>query len=91
MGVADTGIDYTHPDIAPNYRGGIDTFTPDNDPIWEMFWDADWGWWVVETHGTHVAGTILAANNSLGVLGVAYSANLYQARMMGPGVAPRKT
>ena len=49
-----------------------------------MFWDADWGWWVVETHGTHVAGTILAANNSLGVLGVAYSANLYHARVMGP-------
>jgi subtilisin family serine protease len=39
---------------------------------------------VVETHGTHVAGTILAANNSVGVLGVAYSANLYHARVLGP-------
>ena len=72
--VADTSIDYNHPDIAPNYRGGIDTFSDDNDPI------NDDG----ETHGTHVAGTVLAANNTVGVLGVAYSANLYHARVLGP-------
>src|ERR1043166_1942000 len=54
VGVADTGIDYTHPDIAPNYKGGIDTLKEgDNDP----FWNNDPN----EAHGTHVAGTILAA------------------------------
>jgi subtilisin family serine protease len=77
VGVADTGIDYTHPDIAPNYKGGIDTVgVGDNDP----FWNKDPG----ETHGTHVAGTIVAANNSLGILGVAPNVNLYHARVLGP-------
>lgn len=77
VGVADTGLDYTHPDIAPNYKGGIDTVgTGDNDP----FWNND----PAETHGTHVAGTVVAANNASGVLGVAYSANLYHARVLGP-------
>lgn len=84
VGVADTGLDYTHPDIALNYRGGIDTIGGDNDPIWETEYDYDWGLWVVEKHGTHVAGTVLAANNAMGVLGVAYSANLYHARVLGP-------
>jgi subtilisin family serine protease len=75
VGVADTSLDYNHPDIAPNYRGGIDTVgTGDPDPI------NDDG----ETHGTHVAGTILGANNGVGVYGVAYSANLYHARVLGP-------
>lgn len=75
VGVADTSLDYTHPDIQPNYRGGIDTVgTGDTDPI------NDDG----ETHGTHVAGTILAANNTVGVYGVAYNANLYHARVLGP-------
>jgi subtilisin family serine protease len=74
--VADTGLDYTHPDIAPNYKGGIDTVSDDSDPWWNN--DPD------ETHGTHVAGTVIAANNTVGVLGVAYSANLYYARVLGP-------
>jgi subtilisin family serine protease len=74
VGVADTSLEYTHPDIAPNYRGGIDIVAHDNDPI------NDDG----ETHGTHVAGTILGASNAQGVLGVAYSANLYHARVLGP-------
>src|SRR5207247_10231184 len=38
-----------------------------------------------ETHGTHVAGTILAANNGLGVVGVAFNANLYHARVLKRG------
>ena len=75
IGVGDTGIDYTHPDIAPNWAGGIDVFDGDDDP----FWDGLPG----ETHATHVAGTILAANNKLGVFGVAYGARLYEARVLG--------
>ena len=74
VGVADTGLDYTHPDIAPNYRGGVDYISNDNDPWWNNS--------AGETHGTHVAGTVMAANNSVGVLGVAYSANLYHARVL---------
>ena len=75
VGVADTSLDYLHSDISPNYRGGIDTVgTGDSDPI-----NNDG-----ETHGTHVAGTILGALNGSGVRGVAYSANLYHARVLGP-------
>lgn len=76
VGVADTGLDYSHPDIAANYAGGIDTVSDDSDPWWNN--DPN------ETHGTHVAGTIVAANNTTGVLGVAYAANLYHARVLGP-------
>jgi subtilisin family serine protease len=75
VGVADTSLDYNHPDIFANYKGGIDTVgTGDSDPI------NDDG----ETHGTHVAGTILGVNNTQGVYGVAYKANLYHARVLGP-------
>jgi serine protease len=77
VGVADTGLDYTHPDIAGRYKGGIDTVgAGDNDPWWNN--DPE------ETHGTHVAGTILASNNGTGVRGVAYDADLYHARVLGP-------
>jgi subtilisin family serine protease len=77
VGVADTGIDYNQPDIQANYKGGIDTVgAGDNDPFWNN--DAN------ETHGTHVAGTIIAATNSVGIVGVAYSANLFHARVLGP-------
>lgn len=77
VGVADTGLDISHPDIAPNFKEGIDTVgAGDNDPSWNN--DPR------ETHGTHVAGTVLAANNRAGVLGVAYNANLYYARVLGP-------
>ena len=74
--MADTGIDYTHPDIAPNYKGGIDIHDNDNDPFWNFEPE--------ETHATHVSGTIVGANNSVGVFGVAFRANLYVARVLGP-------
>ena len=76
--VADTGLDQDHPDIAPNYKGGIDTVAnpTDYDPS-----HVNPGL-EVETHGTHVAGTVLAANNGVGVLGVAYGAELYHARVL---------
>ena len=45
----DSGIDYNHPDLAPNYAGGDDFVFADGDPM------DDHG------HGTHVAGTIAAA------------------------------
>ena len=53
VAVIDSGIDYTHPDLAPNYAGGYDFVNTDSDPM------DDHG------HGTHVAGTIAAALNNL--------------------------
>ena len=66
VGDIDTGIQYTHPDLAPNVDfansvscvGGV----PDTDPA---AWNDDNG------HGTHTAGTIAAAANGIGIVGVA--------------------
>ncbi len=74
--VADTGLDYEHPDIATNYKGGIDTVANDDDPWYQNTPLED------ETHGTHVAGTVLAVNNDQGVFGVAYNSELYHARVL---------
>ena len=52
VAVIDSGIDYTHPDLAANFAGGADFTSPDGDPM------DDHG------HGTHVAGTIAAAMNN---------------------------
>jgi subtilisin family serine protease len=66
VGDIDTGLDFKHPDLKQNIDfansasciGG----SPDNSP---MAWNDDNG------HGTHTAGTIAAASNGLGVVGVA--------------------
>ena len=70
IAVVDTGIDYTHPDLAPNFRGGYDFVNNDNDPM-----DDQW-------HGTHVAGTVAAAKNGFGVVGVAPEVELYGLKVL---------
>ncbi len=65
VAVIDSGIDYTHPDLIASYAGGYDFVNKDNDPR------DDRG------HGTHVAGTICAAKNGYGVVGVAPEVRLY--------------
>lgn len=72
--VADTGIDASHPDISANYFGGQNFVG--TEPATNVRGAAD------ETHGTHVAGTVLAVNNAVGVFGVAYEADLYYARVL---------
>lgn len=61
VAVVDTGIDYTHPDLAGNYLAlGYDWVNGDGDP------KDDFG------HGTHCAGIIAAViNNSVGIAGLA--------------------
>ena len=69
--VADTGIDYTHPDLAANYGGGYDFVASDADPMDEHY------------HGTHVSGTIAASvNNGIGVAGVAPNAKIAMLRVL---------
>jgi len=68
--VIDTGIDYTHPDLDDNYRGGYDFVNNDADPMDD------------NGHGTHCAGIIAAENNDIGVVGVAPEANLYAVKVL---------
>ncbi len=66
VGDIDTGLDYTHPDLAANVDfaksasciGGVADTSP-------AAWMDDNG------HGTHTAGTIAAAKNGIGIVGVA--------------------
>lgn len=69
VAVIDTGIDYTHPDLAANVVGGKNCSTGFS------YKDGN-------GHGTHVAGTIAALNNSQGVVGVAPSAKLWAVRVL---------
>ena len=68
--VLDTGIDTDHPDLAANYAGGYNFVTPGAAP------EDDKG------HGTHVSGTIAAANNVFGVIGMAPMASLLEAKVL---------
>ncbi|MBB5224373.1 subtilisin family serine protease/subtilisin-like proprotein convertase family protein [Amaricoccus macauensis] len=66
--VVDTGIDYKHSDLAPNYdtEHDRDFVTGKND----SFGSAS------EAHGTAVAGLIGAAQNGSGTVGVAFNAEI---------------
>ena len=88
VGIIDTGVDGDHPDIAPNFDRALSrNFTVDNpagtgiddgpcehpscvDPVDE---DDD-------GHGTHVAGTVGAALNGIGVGGVAPGVDIVNIR-----------
>ena len=77
--VADTGLDTTQSDIAPNFVKGFDAFDPSN-PTVDVF---QLGVATTETHATHVSGIILGAINGSGIHGVAPDAKLYEARVLG--------
>ena len=70
VAVIDTGVDFTHPDLAENYVGGYNTIEPSLPPM------DDHG------HGTHVAGTIAAVRNAAGVVGVAPKASIYGVKVL---------
>ncbi|MCA9008204.1 MAG: S8 family serine peptidase [Planctomycetaceae bacterium] len=78
VGVIDTGVDYTHPDLRDNMwtRGGkhgYDFYENDDDPMDQ------------QDHGTHCAGTIAGSgNNGVGVVGVCWKAQIMALRFLGP-------
>jgi len=73
--VVDTGIDKDHPDLQANIVGGRN-FVAKGLTVDPTKWDDDNG------HGTHVAGTIAAVNNNIGVVGVAPQASLLAAKVL---------
>ncbi|HLD00409.1 MAG TPA: S8 family peptidase [Candidatus Nanoarchaeia archaeon] len=73
--VVDTGVDKDHPDLQANILGG-QNFVAKGAVVDPTKWDDDNG------HGTHVAGTIAAADNSIGVVGVASQASLLAAKVL---------
>ncbi|MEV5354693.1 S8 family serine peptidase [Streptomyces sp. NPDC052693] len=69
VAVIDTGVDDTHPDIAPNFdrKASVNCVTGKPDTS-----DGAWRPSAAESpHGTHVAGEIAAAKNGVGMTGVA--------------------
>jgi serine protease len=72
IGIIDTGIDWTHPDLAANMWPGIGfdfgglNGTPDNNPIEDHPY-----------HGTFLAGVASAvSNNSIGISSIGYKCHL---------------
>jgi subtilisin family serine protease len=71
IAIIDTGVDLTHPDlqanIAPQGKSCVKGVRSPNDD---------------NGHGTHVAGTIAALNNSIGVVGIAPNAKLFPVKVL---------
>ncbi|MFD8150549.1 S8 family serine peptidase [Streptomyces sp. NPDC059720] len=79
VGVLDTGVDDRHQDLAPNFNAA--------DSVSCAYGKADTrsgAWRDVGTHGTHVAGTIAAAKNGKGVVGVAPGVSIASVRIAEP-------
>lgn len=84
VGIIDTGVDSSHPDLVDNYdtkrSRSFVTDLPDidgqceNDGCTDPLGSDDAG------HGTHVAGTVAAAANGIGVRGVAPDADIVDLR-----------
>ncbi|MEM7275315.1 MAG: S8 family serine peptidase [Actinomycetota bacterium] len=74
VAVLDTGADLDHPDLAPRLlpRGGAD---------WDFADPADSVPTDAGDHGSHVAGTAVAASNGTGMVGVAPGARLMPLRI----------
>jgi len=65
VGDIDTGIDFTHPDLAANIDVANSANCVSGAPVPGLAAQDDNG------HGTHTAGTIAAASNGIGIVGVA--------------------
>jgi len=70
--IIDTGIDLTHPDLIVGSTLGFTAFTAGKDA---NFNDGN-------GHGTHVAGTVAALNNTIGVVGVAAGATVIPVKVL---------
>lgn len=65
IGIIDTGVDFSHPDLHRSVDGGINLIHRQLLPMDD------------NGHGTHIAGTIAAASKAYGIMGVAPQSSLY--------------
>ncbi|HEV7923304.1 MAG TPA: S8 family serine peptidase [Thermoanaerobaculia bacterium] len=70
VAIVDTGIDFDHADLKANYAGGWNTYTLTDEPRDD------------HRHGTHVAGTIGAVENTIGVVGVAPRVRIWSVKVL---------
>jgi subtilisin family serine protease len=70
--IIDTGIDLTHPDLNVDATRGFSAFKG----------GADRGFNDGNGHGSHVAGTVAAKNNAIGVVGVAANAKVVPVKVL---------
>ena len=79
VGLLDSGIDFTHPDLAQNMdfadSASCVTGVPDTNPT---AYQDDNG------HGTHNAGSIAAASNGIGIVGVAPNVKIASIKVAQP-------
>ena len=79
VAVIDTGVDTTHPDLQGQVLAGKDFRDSDEDPSDSL------------GHGSHVAGIIAAAMNSIGIVGLAPKVKILSLRIFGPGICPQNS
>jgi len=70
VAIIDTGINYNSTELAAAFKGGSNFVARTSDPIDD------------NGHGTHVAGTIAAANDGAGVVGIASDVDLYSLKVL---------
>ncbi|MFY9822598.1 MAG: S8 family serine peptidase [Thermoanaerobaculia bacterium] len=72
VAVIDTGVDFQHPDLIGRIAKANDFVHQQNAPF------------TADIHGTAVAGVIAAANNDIGIVGVAPGAEIYALKACWP-------
>jgi subtilisin len=75
VAVIDTGVDFQHPDL--NVAGGVNCYS-----WWPFSASCVSGGDDDHYHGTHVAGTIGALDNGIGVVGVAPGARIWAVKVL---------
>ncbi|MEJ2526237.1 MAG: S8 family serine peptidase [Desulfuromonadales bacterium] len=85
VAIVDSGVDVNHPDLAPAWRGGPNSwFDPNGEHLLEPV--------DVDGHGTQVAGLVLGGQNSGQYLGVAPAAQWIGVKIFDDsGLAPRSS